>query len=139
MARSKILGRSLLVAIAATSTMHCASASGPTPMAKGDRINLDGDIITMAALRRLDQGLTAMETLERIRPEFLHPRGSVPAVSLDGAPATDLSVLRTIRIAEVSEIRFVRGMGGHGAATIRPDASVVVGDVIQVVTRKGPE
>ena len=131
-----IVWRTLLAVIVATCPTGCVSTAPLRSAPGGDRADgTGGEVVTMSELARLDAGLSLMDALQRVRPEFLRPHGSVPTVSIDGSSATDLSALQTIRIVDVREVRLLRG--GH--ATIRSDGAVVVGDVLLVVTRRGPD
>jgi hypothetical protein len=128
-----------LAAIVATFATSCTSASRMGSTVEGNPpVGSSSDVITTSELKRLDPGLSVMDAVEHARPWFLHPRGSVSMVSIDGSPATDASVLQMILAGDVKEVRLLRG-GGSGPAAIRRDGSVVVGDVILVVTRKGRE
>jgi hypothetical protein len=131
--------KALLNAITVTFLAGCVSAYSPGSSPDAHFPDAAGDVVTTVELRRLDQGLSVMDALEHVRPMFLRSRGSVSTASIDGAPPTDLSVLQTIRVAEVSGIRLVRGAGRNGPAAVRPDGAVAIADVILVVTRKGRE
>ena len=133
-----IVWRTLLAVIVATCATGCVSTAPLGSARSGDRAGGSaGEVVTMSELARLDAGLSLMDALQRVRPEFLRPHGSVPTVLIDGSSATDLSALRTIRIVDVREVRLLRGAVSGGRATIRSDGAVVVGDVLVVVTRKG--
>lgn len=82
---------------------------------------------------------TALEAVERLRPEFLRPRGSsslstgapdVPVVFLDGLRAGGFETLRTLRPTEVELIRFVSAAD----ATTRYGTGYP-GGIIEVVTK----
>jgi hypothetical protein len=126
----------LIAVVVATYTPGCAST---TPRCAAPKTDCDAgtgdDVITMSEFARLDPGLSVIEAVERVRPLFLRPHGAVPTVSIDGSAAMDLSDLRMIRVIDVREVRLVRGMGRSGHATIRSDGSVVVGDVLLVLTK----
>ena len=84
-----------------------------------------------------------MEALERLRPSMLLARGGrLPLVSVDGELSTDLSVLRTISVLLVREVRLQRASSSAGYSRILPNGDVIVGDVIVVTTlgsvRKNP-
>lgn len=139
MTPTPILWNTLLAAIFAALTTSCTSASNRgSAVDVNPTVGSSSDVITLPELNRLTPGLSALAAVEHARPWFLHPRGSVSMVSIDGSPATDASVLQSIPATDVKEVRLLRG-GGSGPATIRRDGSVVVGDVILVVTRKGRE
>jgi hypothetical protein len=130
----------LFAVVVATCATGCVSTAPLRSAPNGDRAGGSaGEVVTMSELRRLDAGLSLMDALQRVRPEFLHPHGSAPTVSIDGSSSTDVSALRTIRIVDVQEVRLLRGAVSGGLATIRSDGAVVVGDVLRVVTRNGSE
>jgi hypothetical protein len=54
------------------------------------------------------------------------------AVSVDGAPATDVTVLNQIRASDVLDVTYVRG----GGAQIRQNGDVVAGDALIVRIRR---
>ena len=126
--------RTLLTLIVAYLATGCASSSGFHSSSDAEQAGSSGDVITMAELRQLDPALTLLDAIKRTRPSFLHPRGAVPTVSIDGSSGMELSVLETIRVVDVQEVRLVRGAGRSGPAVIRSDGAVVVGDVILIVT-----
>jgi hypothetical protein len=130
--------RRLLNAIAVTFLAGCVSTFSPGSAPDAHLPDAAGGVLTTVELRRLDQALSVMSALEHVRPMFLRSRGSVSTASIDGTPPTELSVLQTIRVADVREIRLVR-RGGSFPAAIRPSGTVVIADVILVVTRKGRE
>ena len=76
-----------------------------------------------------------MAALQVARPWFLFTRGAAPTVSIDGSPATDLSVLRTISVTDVHEVRLVRANRGGGRAAVLPNGDVIISDVILVLTK----
>jgi hypothetical protein len=62
----------------------------------------------------------------------------VPLVSVDGSAATDVSILHTLSVSDVQEVRLVRGTSGAGRPAVLANGDVVSGaDVIVVVTRRG--
>jgi len=75
-----------------------------------------------------------MDALERLRPYMLSSRGTTPSVSIDGAPAVELSLLRTIPVRVVRQVRLQRAASGTGRARITHNGDTVVGDVIVVTT-----
>ena len=131
MASASTVRRLFLGLTVAILEMGCASTPGGGPAPGGDpTIGAGSDVITTKELRRLDLDLSLMEAIEHARPWFLHPRGSVSTVSIDGLLPTESSVLRTMLVANVREVRLVHG----GPAAILPDGTAAVGDVILVVT-----
>lgn len=78
-----------------------------------------------------------MGALERLRPSMLGLSGRPPRVSLDGASPAELSLLRTISVSEVREVRLQRASSSAGHSAIASNGDVVVGDVIVVTTWRG--
>jgi hypothetical protein len=135
MTRKPILWTTLLGLIAAAVTTSCASTSSVHPAPNADYAEGAGsDVITTAELRRLDQGMAVIDVVEHARPWFLHPRGSVSMVSIDNAPPADPSVLRSMTVGDVREIRLLHTTGRSGPVAIRADGWMAVGDVVLVVT-----
>jgi len=136
----RIAGKTLFASALAFAT-GCASISNRHSPGEDDRdFGHSTDVVTGDELRRLARGKSLFDALEAVRPRFLHSRGSVSAVSIDGSPpTTDQSVLRSIPVADVKEARFTRGAGRTGVAAIQPDGSIVVGNVVVVATKKGSE
>lgn len=66
------------------------------------------DVATATELARDGTEDSLLAVLRRFRPLFLGSRGSRPLVSVDGLPLTELSVLESIRVSTVSEVRLVR-------------------------------
>lgn len=80
-------------------------------------------------------GATAFEVLQELRPHFLRGRGpasgmnptaAYPTVYVNDFRAGGLDALRSIRVAEIEEIRFISGSDattrwgtGHGAGVIQ--------------------
>ena len=96
-------------------------------------------VVTATELMRVGQGRSVLNALQYARPSFLTARGGVPLVSVDGSPATDVSILRTLSASDVKEVRLVRGTSGAGRPTVLTNGEVMSGgDVIVVLTRRGP-
>ena len=127
---------SLAVLMAAVTT-SCATAALRAAPDADHAESSSSDVITTADLKRLDRGQSVMDAVEHGWPWFLHSRGSVSMVSIDNSPPAEASVLRTITVDQVREIRLLRASGRSGLAGIRADGSVVVGDVVLVVTARG--
>jgi hypothetical protein len=73
-----------------------------------------------------------MEALRALRPWVGPGRIDRLTVSVDGAPATDVTVLNTIRASDVLDVTLVRGAG----ARIRQNGDVVAGDALVVRIRR---
>jgi len=80
---------------------------------------------------------TVLAALQRVRPSFLGTRGRVPAVSIDENLVTDISILQTLSVLDVCEIRLQRATSGAGHSVILLNGVVSTGDVLLVRTRKG--
>jgi hypothetical protein len=119
-------------------TVGCATqrATG-SRLARGTDTASSNTVVTADELARLAPQGSLFEALERIRPVMLVARGAVPSVSVDGAPLTDLSILRTIPVSIVREVRLRRLSSNVGHAVISADGQVLLGDVIVVTTSRG--
>ena len=100
----------------------------------------DRNVLTAAELERVAVE-TAYDAIQRLRPDFLRPRGrlslenpaaSLPVVYLDDIRLGGPDALRTIRVADVHEIRYLSASD----ATTRYGTGHP-GGVIAVITRKG--
>ncbi len=79
-----------------------------------------------------------MEAIESARPLWLSARGGgKPMVLVDGAPATDLSVLRGIQASDVEEAHLDRPTTSVGHLAIAMNGAPVDGPMIVVKTRRG--
>jgi hypothetical protein len=113
-----------------------ANTSLPTPWSSGaGRSVSPSAVVTTQEFASIVRQGTLMEALERLRPSMLLARGGrLPLVSVDGAPPTDLSVLRTISASHVREVRLQRASSSAGYSRILPNGDVIVGDMIVVTT-----
>src|SRR5689334_18821698 len=94
-----------LIAIAALS-ISCTPRSGrPSRAAETGAAN---NVLTAAEMVRVAGDQSLWTAIERLRPWFLQGRGSLPTVSVDGSPAMELSILRTIPVTSVQEVRLQR-------------------------------
>ena len=123
----------LIVLLIVALSTSCASNSGRHSSASETSGAAPSAVITMAEMIRVASGQSVWTAVERARPWFLQGRGSVPRVSIDGSVPMELTVLRSIPVSEVHEVRLLRG--GSGNSAILPNGDVVVGDVILVLTR----
>lgn len=92
--------------------------------------------VTADELSRYAGGQSLMEALQRVRPTLLAVRGGRPSVSVDGAPPTDQSILKSISASDVFEVRLVRPGSSESIPAVRANGEVVVGDLLLVLTRK---
>ena len=97
-----------------------------------------GSVVTAQELARMVGTSSLMDALKQTHPSMLLPsRGATPMVSLDGSPATELSLLQTIPTSTVREVRRERSSSSVGRAAIASNGDVIVGDIIVVTTWKG--
>ena len=70
------------------------------------------DTLTQADLQETSEE-TLYEAIQRLRPRWLRARGAnlegrtLPQVFVDGSPRGDASVLRQIRVLDVTDVRFL--------------------------------
>ena len=95
-----------------------------------------GTVVTVQELERVVNLGSMMDALQQLRPGWLLSRGGTPAVSVDGGPSTDISVLRMIPASTVREVRLERSTSSVGRATIAPNGDIQVGGSLIVVTTK---
>jgi hypothetical protein len=95
------------------------------------------DVITTSELAIAGDSRTVLAALQRVRPSFLGTRGRVPAVSIDENLVTDISILQTLSVLDVCEIRLQRATSGAGHSVILTSGVVSNGDVLLVRTRQG--
>jgi hypothetical protein len=94
------------------------------------------ETVSAADLSRDGQNDTLLTALRRVRPEFFTARGSAPpAVSIDGGPLTDLSILETMRVSTIEDVSLQRGASSV-APRITTTGEVVVGNVLLVRTHR---
>jgi hypothetical protein len=130
-----ISGRVVTVLAVVGSTACHTRASLPVPTRSSVS---PSSVVTWQAFGRIVRQGTLLEALERLRPSMLVARGGrLPLVSVDGAPPTDLSLLRTIPASVVSEVRLQRASSSVGHSRILPNGDTIVGDVIVVTTLGG--
>ena len=93
--------------------------------------------VSAAELSNDGQNDTVLAALRRVRPEFFNPHGLAPlAVSIDGGPPGELSILEMMRVSTIEDVSLE-----HGALSVGPrlttTGAVIVGDVLQVRTWRG--
>jgi hypothetical protein len=100
------------------------------------------DVLTRADLEGINAN-NAFDAIERLRPQWLQPRGpsSVtqpegdwPLIYMDNVRAGDVNILPTIPIDDIGQIRFVN----PSDATTRWGTGVT-GGVIQIISFKPPK
>jgi hypothetical protein len=115
----------------------CTQASIPHTNPGRPRLtSSDASAVTGLELAHAAQSGDLMAMLQRMRPSFLRTRGATPIVSIDGVVFADLSVLRTIQVADVCAVRLRRGTSEAGESAILPNGRVSSnGDYIEVSLR----
>ena len=110
--------------------------ASPAPMAISVSAPSSGYlVISRPEILRAAAGKSVMAVIQELRPTWLAARGGDLSTSVDGAPPTDLSLLASVRAADVAEIRLIRA--SHAAARMRltDRGAVVSADMITVLTR----
>ena len=112
--RTRLMMAVLLSLVAAA----CSTGSGRPGEPRRDR-----NLLTLEELAPLES-FTAWEAVQRLRPMWMrpggirnsaNPAGHYPTVFVDGSPYGPMEVLRTFRVRDLQEIRYVSGTD----ATIR--------------------
>lgn len=137
MSAYRVFARRSAITLAMTGLSACyTNVPLPAPRPNGASRNVSpSTVVTTQEFASIVRQGTLMEALERLRPSMLFARGGrLPLVSVDGAPPTDLSVLRTISASHVREVRLQRASSSAGHSRILTNGDVVVGDVIVVTT-----
>jgi hypothetical protein len=96
----------------------------------------DNMVLTSKELAKFREKGSLMDAIERARPLWLSTRGATPMVLVDGAPATDLSILRGIQASDVEEARLDRPTTSQGHLAIAANGIPVDGPVIVVKTSR---
>lgn len=117
--------------------MGCATGGGPSREPWIAQPTSLVPSVTAAELSRNSREESLLAALRRYRPQFLMARGAVPMVTIDGSPLGELSILETLRVSAISEVRLLRGSFAVAYAGIR-EGRVVIGDVLYVQTRGRP-
>ena len=112
--------------------LGCASSGG-----SGSGSSLSSGAVTRADLLETDQA-TLYDAIQRLRPRWLRARGTdfsgqslVAHVFVDGSPRGEISVLRQIRVVDITDVNF---LSATDAAT-RYGTRVGIGGAILVGTR----
>jgi hypothetical protein len=113
------LVRAVLAVAAAVAAVSCAASSSSSATAAegaGARPRRDPNVITAEELAGRPT-LNARQAIEQLRPQFLRTRGTTTLgnasvgdviwVYVDGTRMGDLSVLNTITVPEIREIRYL--------------------------------
>jgi hypothetical protein len=128
------LRRATIIIAVVGSTTDCATTAA-RPSGRASAESSSRDAVSAAELSRDGLNDTVLAALRRVRPEFFYLRGSTSlAVSIDGGPLTDLSILETMGVSTIEEVSLGRGATSVGPR-ITTSGAVVVGDVLLVRTR----
>ena len=114
-------------------TLCLTSACTPKSTLRRPAVAYSATLVTAEELSRVGPGQTLLDALRGIRPSWLVSRGSQPMVSVDGAPATDIGILRTLLVTHAHDLRLHRSTSGVGGVAVSTGGAV--GDVIYVRTR----
>jgi hypothetical protein len=96
-----------------------AVACSPAPTgSRGPAQPASRALVSVDDLEQFPAGWNALDALNRLRPEFLSPvptgfaggPGLTPTVLVNGMHRGGLEMLRTLRLAEVSHIRYYRSL-----------------------------
>jgi hypothetical protein len=140
----KTFGSTTIVAVALLVASGCGpkEAATPTPETQANRSERNSDVITAAALADpVVRSGDVLEAVRRLRPQFLVTRGAVSIVgknagvvhaSIDFAPLIPVEYLKRVRVAEISEIRYLNARD----AALRFGTSAATGGVIVVTSRR---
>ena len=92
-------------------------------------------LISQAELLRVAAGDQLLSAIQRTRPSWLAGRNGLVSVSIDDAPPTDPTVLGSVSISQVLDVRLVRATQSVGRPVVTSRGNVVVADLILVRTR----
>lgn len=96
------------------------------------------DVVTAADLASGGDGRSVLGALQQARPSFvLGTSGRPPAVVVDESPVTDASILSTLSVSDICDIRLQRATSGAGRLVVLSNGAVSSGgDVLLVRTRR---
>ena len=124
----------LVLALSAASIAACASSSSGSTATQQSRPRTSRDVITAEELATID-AQTALQAIQRLRPNFLQTRGGA-SMSINSGPVDIVvyvdqtrmggpSSLSQIPVTEIREIRYLNATDatqrygtGHGAGAI---------------------
>jgi hypothetical protein len=133
--RTYLRRATILIAVAGSAS-DCAMTAG-RPSSQPSSESSSREAVSAADLSREGRNDTVLAALRRVRPEFFTMRGSTPlAVSIDGGPPEDVSILETMRVSTIEGVSVERGASSV-APRITTWGAVVVGEVLLVRTRRG--
>jgi hypothetical protein len=130
--------RLLLAFVAYAAAVGCGVTRSRVTTGRETVASLYSDtLVTAAELSRMPSDETLMQALRHVRPRFLGSSRGMPMVVVEGAPPAEMAVLETIRVAQVAEVKLVRGSPAAERVVATPDGRVVLVDVVVVRLRPG--
>jgi hypothetical protein len=112
---------------------HARARSRPSPTWGTTSSSLV--VISRQELLRAADSQSLMAAIRLTRPTWFTGRASGLGVSVNGSPMTDLSLLSSISVSDVAEVRLVRASQGGARARVTSNGDVVTSDLILVLTR----
>lgn len=129
--------RRVAILFAVVGSAACTTTAVRPSNQTGSR-SFNRQTVSAADLSRDGQDDTVLAALRRERPEFFNPRGFAPlAVSIDGGAPMELSILESMRVSTIQDVSLERGASSVGPR-LTTTGAVIVGDVLVVRTRRGP-
>jgi hypothetical protein len=128
--------RFIMVALLSLVAVACATGSGGSEEPRRNR-----NLLTEEEMAPLES-FTAWEAVQRLRPMWMrpggirnsaNPAGHYPSVFVDGSPYGPMEILRTFRVTDLEEMRYISGSD----ATIRYGGDFQ-GGVILLMTKNLP-
>jgi hypothetical protein len=133
--RAYLRRATIIIAVVGSTTDCATTAARPSGQASAESSSRDA--VSAAELSRDGRNDIVLPALRRVRPEFFYLRGSTSlAVSIDGGPLEDLSILETMRVSTIEDVSLERGASSVGPR-ITTSGAIIVGDVLLVRTRRG--
>ena len=126
----------LLLAPSVVVVFGCAVSQGERVVASSASTTVSSALlISQPELLRVGAGNQLLSAIQRTRPSWLAGRNGLVSVSIDDAPPTDPTVLASVPISQVLDVRLVRATQSVGRSVVTPRGDVVVADLILVRTR----
>ena len=113
----------------------CTTPFGSPAKPQGAAIASEAPSVTAADLFADGWDATVLDALRRYRPLFLRSRGVVPMVTIDGAPPANLSILETLTVSAICDVRLLRASTSREFVALTSASGVVSGDVLYVRMR----
>ena len=127
-------GRRSATVIALAAVVCGCSIRAATPGSQASSARAPSTLVTARELVRFSENGKLLEALERLRPHWFSSRGGTPLASVDGSPPNDVTMLLSIAIEEVREVRLERSVLSVGGSSLAANGRALRGDVIVVTT-----